>query len=70
MKKVVMLDKQSKKAQRAYYAAQRHTWGELNPVTRSVPSGKTYSRNKQKQEMKRIGRKSGNGFGADPFILK
>lgn len=34
------------KAQKEYYAKQRGTWGGLNPVTRSVPSGKTYNRNK------------------------
>ena len=44
MKQYVTLDKRSKKAQREYYAKQRTTWGELNPVTRSVPSGKTYNR--------------------------
>ena len=43
MNKYVSLDKRSKKAQREYYAKQRRTWGELNPVTRSVPSGKTYN---------------------------
>lgn len=37
MKQYVTLDKRSKKAQREYYAKQRTTWGELNPVTRSVP---------------------------------
>lgn len=68
MKKYVSLDKRSKKAQREYYSKRRHTWGELNPVTRSVPSGKTYNRNKNKQEMKRIGRESESGYGADPFF--
>ena len=43
MKQYVTLDKRSKKAQREYYAKQRTTWGELNPVTRSVPSGKVYN---------------------------
>ncbi len=45
MKQYVTIDKRSKKAQKAYYAKCRCTWGELNPVTRSVPSGKTYNRN-------------------------
>ena len=49
MKKYVSLDKRSKKAQREYYATHRRTWGEINPVTRSVPSGKTYNRKKEKQ---------------------
>ena len=51
MKQYVTLDKRSKKAQREYYAKQRTTWGELNPVTRSVPSGKAYNRKKEKQRI-------------------
>ncbi len=66
MKKYVSLDKRSKKAQREYYSERRHTWGELNPVTRSVPSGKTYNRKKDK---KRIGRELSNEFQADPFFV-
>ena len=53
MKKYVSLDKRSKKAQREYHAKQRRTWGELNPVTRSVPSGKIYNRKKEKQRLLR-----------------
>ena len=65
MNKYVSLDKRSKKAQREYHAKQRRTWGELNPVTRSVPSGKTYNRKKEKQ---RIGKEFRNGFDADFFF--
>ena len=54
----------SKKDQCEYHAKQRRTWGELNPVTRSVPSGKTYNRKKEKQ---RIGKEFRNGFDADLF---
>lgn len=64
MKKFVSLDKRSKKAQREYYSERRHTWGELNPVTRSVPSGKTYNRKKDK---KRIGRELSDGLSAGLF---
>ena len=39
----------------------------LNPVTRSVPSGKTYNRKKEKQ---RIGKEFRNGFEADLFFAK
>lgn len=67
MNKYVSLDKRSKKAQREYHAKQRRTWGELNPVTRSVPSGKTYNRKKEKQ---RIGKEFRNGFDADLFSRK
>ena len=65
MNKYVSLDKRSKKAQREYHAKQRRTWGELNPVTRSVPSGKTYNRKKEKQ---RIGKEFRNGFVVDLFL--
>ena len=51
MNKYVSLDKRSKKAQREYHAKQRRTWSELNPVTRSVPSVKTYNRKKEKQRI-------------------
>ncbi len=64
MTKYVSLDKRSKKAQKEYYSERRVTWGELNPVTRSVPSGKIYNRKKEKQ---RIGKEFRNGFDADLF---
>jgi len=66
MNKYVSLDKRSKKAQREYHAKQRRTWGELNPVTRSVPSGKTYNRKKEKQ---RTGKEFRNGFDAGFYII-
>ena len=62
---MLSLDKRSKKDQCEYHAKQRRTWGELNPVTRSVPSGKTYNRKKEKQ---RIGKEFRNGFDADFLI--
>ena len=65
MKKYVSLEKRSKKAQREYYAKQRRTWGELSPVERSVPSGKMYNREKEKQ---RSGREFNKGFDADFLI--
>jgi len=65
MKKFVSLEKRSKKAQREYHAKQRRTWGDFNPVTRSVPSGKTYNRKKEKQ---RIDREFKDGFDVD-FLL-
>ena len=65
MKKYVSIDKRSKKAQKEYYSKKRLTWGEFNPVTRSVPSGKTYNREKDKQERRRIGREFSDGFDAD-----
>lgn len=67
MKQYVTIDKRSKKAQKEYYSKQRRTWGVLNPVTRSVPSGKVYNRKKDKQERRRIGVESRDGFDVDFF---
>ncbi len=46
--KVIDPAKLSKKEQKKLNAAKRCGWGEINPVTRSVPSGKTYNRKKVK----------------------
>ena len=53
MNKYVPLSKKSKKEQRKFQAMQRRTWDGLNPVTRTVPNGKAYDRNKQKQTDRR-----------------
>lgn len=50
MKQYVTIDKRSKKAQKEFYSKQRRTWGDLNPATRSVPSGKVYNRKVWKRE--------------------
>lgn len=62
MNQYVTIDKRSKKAQKEYYSKHRHTWGELNPVTRSVPSGKVYNRKKEKR---RSGIEFRNEFDTD-----
>ena len=62
--------KRSKKAQKEYYSERRVTWGELNPVTRSVPSGKNYNRKKDKQEMRRADLRSGDGFKVSSFFMR
>lgn len=49
MKQMVPLKKQSKRAQKEYHARQRGSWNGLNPVTRVVPNGKAYDRNREKQ---------------------
>ena len=49
MQTFIPLEKRSKKAQRAYHASQRGTWHEFSPVTRVVPNGKAYNRNKAKR---------------------
>lgn len=69
MKQYVTIDKRSKKAQKEYYSKQRCTWGVLNPVTRFVPSGKVYNRKKDKQERRRIGVESRDGFDVDFFTI-
>ena len=66
MSKYVSVDKRSKKQQKEYYSKQRSTWGELNPVTRSVPSGKFYNRKKEKE---RISKEFRDGFGTGSFLL-
>lgn len=39
-KSFVPINKQSKKARKAYHSAQRSTWGVLNPATRTMPNGR------------------------------
>ena len=48
--KTIPLTKQSKKQQRAFYAAKRGSWNGVDPVTRVVPSKKGYDRNRVKRE--------------------
>ena len=49
MVQLVPLNKRSKKAQRKYHAKQRGSWYGLSPITRTVPSGKKYDRNRVKR---------------------
>lgn len=46
MKKLIPLEKRSKKEQKAWYARQRGDWNGVNPVTRVVPNKKHYNRKK------------------------
>ncbi len=48
MDRFVPIGKQNKKKQKEFNAKQRKTWGELKPVTRTVPNGKAYDRKKLK----------------------
>ena len=48
--KTIPLTKQSKRQQRAYYAARRGSWNGVNPVTRVVPNKNAYDRNRVKRE--------------------
>ncbi|MBQ1504493.1 MAG: hypothetical protein IIZ49_03785 [Oscillospiraceae bacterium] len=49
MQKMIPLAKMQKKLQKAYFAEKRGTWNGLSPVTRVVPNGKAYNRNKAKK---------------------
>jgi hypothetical protein len=44
--KYVPLEKRSKREQREYYTSQRRSWGEVNPITKTIPSKKVYNRKK------------------------
>lgn len=55
MEKMIPLHKQSKKAQKRYYARQRGSWYEVNPVTKVVPNQKAYDRNRTKRNAMREG---------------
>ena len=59
MTRFVPLEKQSKKAQKAYHRAQRGTWHDFSPVTRIVQSGKVYDRCREKQAAKNYFKESG-----------
>ena len=46
MEKFIPYEKLSKKEKRKMDLAKRHSWGELNPVTRKPVNSKAYNRNK------------------------
>ena len=50
MKQMIPLKKQSKKAQKEQHAKRRGSWYGICPITRTVPNGKAYDRNRVKQE--------------------
>ncbi len=56
MQGMVPLKKQNKKKQREFWKRQRGDWQGLCPVTRIVPSKKTYLRKKGRQLLRREGR--------------
>ena len=49
MMKMIPLSKQSKAKQREFHAAKRGSWNGVNPVSRVLPNGKAYDRNKMKK---------------------
>lgn len=53
MKTYISIDKRSKKAKKEYYSSQRNSWGNLNPVTRTMPNGKAYNRKKKNAEFRK-----------------
>ena len=48
--KFTPIAKRSKSEQRKYYASKRGSWNGILPVSRVVPSGKAYDRNRMKRE--------------------
>lgn len=48
MDKFIPYEKLSKKEKRKMDQAKRHTWGEVNPITRKPANSKAYNRNKSR----------------------
>lgn len=53
LKRVVPLEKQSKRAQKAWHKKQRGSWDAFCPVTRIIPNKKRYDRNRLKRSASR-----------------
>ncbi|MGN0793530.1 MAG: hypothetical protein ACI4MG_03535 [Aristaeellaceae bacterium] len=53
MKRMIPLEKQSKRAQKEHDRLGRGDWGAVKPVLRVVESKKRYSRKRQKDEDRR-----------------
>ena len=70
MDRYVPISKRSKREQKEFYSSQRNTWNGLNPVTRTVPNGKGYNRNKIKAEERRNSRRSNENGSSAVFLLK
>lgn len=69
MEKFIPYEKLSKKEKRKIDAAQRKTWGELNPVTRKPKNSKAYIRNKSRNWMcDRHETNSGTFFWGAPLV--
>lgn len=51
MKRMIPLNKQSKREQKEYHAKKRGSWNGVNAVTRVVPNGKIYDRNRAKRSV-------------------
>ena len=68
MDRYVPINKRSKREQKEFYFTQRNTWNGLNPVTRTVPNGKGYNRNKIKAEERRNSRRS-NEYGSPAVFV-
>ena len=61
MKKLIPIEKRSKKEQRALYASRRGSWYGLNPVTRKPEPAKAYNRRKAQ--------KWSDDSGSVPFVI-
>ena len=56
MDRFIPPEKRSKKEQKKLNAKRRRTWGDMSPVTRTVPNGKAYNRKKLKNDERRNSR--------------
>lgn len=56
MDRFIPPEKRSKKELKKLNAKRRRTWGEMSPVTRTVPNGKAYDRKKLKNDDRRNSR--------------
>jgi len=45
-KKYIPLRKQSKREQKKFHALKRGSWGDISPITRTLPNPKAYRRKK------------------------
>lgn len=52
MNRYISIEKRNKKVQRDYYSSKRVFW-EINPVTRTVPNGKSYRRQQEKSALRK-----------------
>ena len=52
--RMIPIDKQSKRAQKEYYAAKRGSWNGVSPITRVVESKKVYNRKRVRRANRSI----------------
>ena len=66
MKQLVPVRKQSKKAQRSFFAQKRGSWMGLNPVTRTVQSRKAYDETELSRQIAALPKNQLTGNSREP----